>query len=227
MATATIPRLDIFPGVTLRNIEWEDYCKLRDDPAHDRLRMTYLDGDLTIMSPRYCHDNGSRRIFMLVIAVATAWRIRFLAAGTTTLRRKGRARLKGAGKEPDDGFYLGDDVARIKGKDDLDLAVDPPPNLAIEVDNTGDSEAALPAHARIRVPEVWIYKVRERSLWFGRLAGEDYEEIGRSIGLPRLTPTLVLEALEAARAGDMDDLDFHDWLQPWARALPGPPGEVR
>lgn len=227
MATATIPGPGVTHGVTLRNIEWEGYCKLRDDPAHDRLRMTYLDGDLTIMSPQLVHDNGSRRLLYVVAAVAFAWRIRFFTVGTTTLRREGRAEVGGAGKEPDEGFYLGDDAARVKGKDTLDLSVDPPPNLAIEVDNTGDSGAALPAYARIGVPEVWIYRAREQALWFGRLAGDGYEEIGRSLGLPRLTPGLVLGALQAAREAEMDDLDFHDWLQPWARGLPEPPGEAR
>ena len=161
----------------------------------------------------------------VVAAVAVACRIRFLTVGTTTLRREGRTRLEGAGKEPDEGFYLGANVERIIGKDDLDLAVDPPPDLAIEVDNTVDSEVSLPTYARIGVPEVWIYKAREQTLRFGRLAGDHYNEIGRSLGLPRLTPALVLEALEAV-AG-MDDLDFHDWLQPWARALPAPPAEGR
>jgi Uma2 family endonuclease len=215
------------PGsLTLRDVEWETYEKLRDDPANDRLRMTYLDGTLIIMSPQILHDSDSRRLLYVVTAVVRAWRIRFLAVGTTTLRLEGRADLQGAAKEPDEGFYLGGDAARIRGKTTLDLTVDPPPNLAIEVDNLADSEAALPAYARIRVPEVWLYKARDRNLWFGRLAGEGYEEIDRSIHLPRLTPLLVMEALEAAHAGEMDELDWLDWLDAWARALPEPPAAV-
>ena len=212
------------PGcITLRKVDWESYEKLRDDPSNDHLRMTYLDGTLTIMSPQLVHDLDSRHLFLVVIAVVRAWRIPFLAVGTTTLRRKGRVHLKGAAKEPDEGFYLGEDAARIRGKQTLDLTVDPPPNLAIEVDNKADTEAALPTYARIRVPEVWRYNARDRTLWFGRLAVEGYEETGRSLGLPRLTPSLVTEALETALAGDMDELDWLDWLDAWARTLPEPP----
>jgi Uma2 family endonuclease len=210
-------------GLTLRNVEWETYEGLNDEEANHHVRMTYLDGTLTIMSPQLVHDLDSRRFIHVFTAVARAWRIQILAVGTTTLRRKGRVRLKGAAKEPDEGFYLGEDAARIRGKTTLDLTVDPPPNLAIEVDNKADTEAALPTYARIRVPEVWRYNAQDRTLWFGRLAGEGYEEIGRSLGLPRLTPTLVREALDAALGVCKDELDWLDWLDAWARALPEPP----
>jgi Uma2 family endonuclease len=219
MATATTTRSTVPAVPTIRNVEWTTYCKFRDDPANDHLRMTYLDGDLTIVSPQLVHDFDSRAILLVVIAVARAYRIRFLPVGTTTLRKEGRGPLQGASKEPDEGFYLGEDVARIRGKTDLDLAIDPPPNLALEVDNTGDSEAALPTYARIGVPEVWRFDAVDRSIWFGRLVGDHYEEIGRSLGLPRLTPTLVIEALEA-RMQEPDYVDWLDWLDRWARALP-------
>ena len=207
MATAT---------ETLRNVDWATYCKLRDDPANDHLRMTYLDGDLTIVSPDLIHDIDSRGIMIEVMAVARAWCIRCMVVGTTTLRKEGQGPLQGAGKEPDEGFFLGDDVARIRGKTVLDLSIDPPPNLALEVDNTGDSEVALPTYARIGVPEVWRFDAVERTLWFGRLVGDHYEEAGRSLGLPRLTPSLVIEALDAR----MRSLDDTDWLDGWARTLP-------
>ena len=221
MATATITRPTVQIGETLRNVEWATYCKFRDDPANDHLRMTYLDGDLTIVSPHMVHDIDSWGIGYVVLAVVRAYRIRFLAVGTTTLRKVGRADLQGAAKEPDAGFYLGDNVVRIRGKTVLDLSIDPPPNLALEVDNTGNSEAALPTYARIGVPEVWRFDAVERTLWFGRLDGDHYEETNRSLGLPRLTPSLVLEALEA-RMREPDDIDWLDWLDRWARALPEP-----
>ena len=155
MATITTSPPAIFPGVTLHNVDWAEYCKLRDDPAHDHLRMTYLDGELTIMSPLLRHDHSARRLFVIVIAVARAWQINFMMTGTTTLRREGRAPIKGSGKEPDEAFYLGEDEARVRNNETLDLTVDPPPNLAIEVENWSEAEVGLAAYARIGVPEVW------------------------------------------------------------------------
>ena len=219
MSIAETPEAEI---VHLSDVEWEDYCKLRDDPANDHVRMIYLDGTLTIMSPEYRHDTGSRRFFRVVTTVADAWDINYLAIGTTTLRRQGRARLRGAGKEADEGFYLGEDEARVRDNEDLDMAVDPPPTLAIEVENKATSKHALPAYARVGVPEVWVYKARARALRFLRLEGESYREVDRSVALPRLTPALVLEAL-AARAPGLGDRLWARWLEGWAQALPEPP----
>ncbi len=124
-----------------------------------------------------------------------------MAVGTTTLRKEGRGPLQGAGKEPDEGFFLGDDVARIRGKTILDLSIDPPPTLALEVDNTANSEAALPTYARIGVPEVWRFDA-DRAFPLVRAPRRGhYDEIGRSLGLPRLTPTLVLRGARSPDAG--------------------------
>jgi Uma2 family endonuclease len=219
MATATTSRSTIPAGETLRNIDWATYNKFRDDPANDHLRMTYLDGDLTIEPPQLALGFESRRIMFIVMAVARSYRIRLMVVGGTTLRKEGRGPLAGSGKEPDEGFFLGDDVAKIRGKTVLDLAVDPPPTLALEVDNTGNSEAALPTYARIGVPEVWRFAATEQTLWFGRLVGDHYQEVVRSLSLPRLTPALVLQALEARRQ-EPDDIDWLDWLDRWVRELP-------
>ncbi|WP_435010941.1 Uma2 family endonuclease [Tundrisphaera lichenicola] len=219
MATVTPARSTIPVGATLHNVAWATYCKLRDEPANDHVRMTYLDGELTIVSPHLVHDYDSRRIMLVVLAVSRAYRIRCMVVGTTTLRKKGRGPIQGAAKEPDEGFYLGEDVARIRGKQVLDLTIDPPPTLALEVDHSANSEAALPTYPRIGVPEVWRLDVKEQSLWFGRLAGDHYEEIDRSPSLPRLTPALVLQALEA-RMQQPDDIEWLDWLDQWARDLP-------
>jgi Uma2 family endonuclease len=204
--------------LTIKGVDWETYCALRDDEENSQIRMIYLDGNLTIMSPQYRHDGNSRRFFLLIATVAGIWEIDFMPIGTTTLRRAGRAPKKGAGKEADEGFYLGADEAKVRDNQEINMAVDPPPTLAIEVDNLVDSEDALPADARIGVPEVWLYKAREPALWFGRLSNGKYVEVNRSVALPRLTPSLVLEALEA-RAGQGDRL-WVKWLEAWARALP-------
>jgi hypothetical protein len=84
-------------------------------------------------------------------------------------------------------------VNEILAKATLDLAVDPPPSLWVEVDNWGSSQSKLPLYAGLRVPEVWRYRVRRHKLWFGRLSGNTYEPTDRSLVLPGLTTRLVLD----------------------------------
>jgi Uma2 family endonuclease len=204
---------------TLHHVAWSFYCQLRDDPANDRLRMIYLDGDLTLMSPQHRHDMSSRRFFEIITTVAQVWDINYHVIGATTLRRRGKTSKQGAGKEPDEGFYLGADEARVRDNDDLDLSVDPPPSLAVEVDNTGNSRRALATYARLGVPEVWVYHVPSHALQFYRLEGNSYQKVDRSVVLPRLTTQNVLEAL-ARRSVEGGDRQWVAWLETWARSLP-------
>jgi Uma2 family endonuclease len=208
-------------GTILRGISWKTYCRLRDNPHNYRVRMSYLDGTLLLMSPECYHDGNGRRLAMIVDEVTEALNIPILGTATTTLRRKGDRPRKGSGKEPDQAFYIGENEVRMRGMKNLDLDVDPPPNLVIEVDHTRSSKYALSIYASLGVPEVWRYKLRKKILWFGRLVGDHYEPIERSLNLPRLTPALVVQALD--QADPMGQNAWKRWLRAWAVGLPEPP----
>jgi len=210
-------------ALTLHDVPWNLYVQLRDLDANSHLRMTYHDGTLIFVSPQYLHDRSSQRLGMLVRLVAAALGIDVAGTGTTTLRRKGVGRRKGSGKEPDNGFYVGPHERLIRGKSQIDLKVDPPPDLAIEVDNKADSKVALTTYARIGVPEIWRYDVKDHAVWFGRLANEVYESVDRSLCLPVLTPELVIQALDAFDDDDMSETKWLGWLREWASRLPAPP----
>ena len=209
------------PATILRGISWKTYCRLRDNPRNHRVRMTYLDGTLILMSPEYVHDFKSRRMALIVDMVTEALDIPIQGTVTTTLRRKGDWPRKGSGKEPDQAFYIGGHAPRMSRRKDLDLDVDPPPDLVIEVDHTRDSKRALAIYARLGVPEVWRYRTRSKTLGFGRLTGDRYEPVDRSVNLPRLTPALVVRALEQAE--EMGETAWKRWLRAWTLDLPEPP----
>lgn len=209
------------PGTVLHGITWKTYLKLRDNERNYHTRMTYLDGTLILMSPEHIHDSKSRRLAMVVDQVTDALDIPCHGTATTTLRRKGDRPRKGSGKEPDYGFYFREKEPLVRTKEDIDLDVDPPPDLAIEIDNKADSSRALKLYARLSVPELWRYKPRTKTLWFGRLAGGHYEPIQRSLNLPRLTPNLVVQALE--QADQIGETPWKRWLRAWAVELPEPP----
>jgi Uma2 family endonuclease len=222
MATDTRDQVEFAEqGTILRGISWKTYCRLRDNPRNYRVRMSYLDGTLLLMSPEYIHDFDCRRLVMIVDMVTEALRIPCQGTATTTLRRKGDRPRKGSGKEPDYGFYFGENEVRMSRRKELDLDVDPPPDLIIEVDHTRSSKLALSIYARLSVPEVWRYRTKSKALWFGRLVDDHYEPIERSLNLPRLTPALVLQALEEAEL--LREIDWRPWLRAWAVGLPEPP----
>lgn len=212
------------PGFVLHGVPRALYGQLRALEANERVRMTYLDGTLVFMSPEYIHDSVAQRLGQVVRVVAAASGIEVAGTGTTTLRRGGEVGDAGAAQEPDNGYYVGPNERKIRGKTAIDLDVDPPPDLAIEVDNTSGSSLALAVYARLGVPEVWRYDVRRHRLWFGRLDGEGYSPADRSLCLPRLTVGLVLQALDRLDDPSVGESTWLLWLLDWARALPGPPG---
>jgi Uma2 family endonuclease len=204
-------------GPALRGLPWEMYLELRELDANYHTRMTYHDGMLFLVSPEYRHNLGAERLGVIIREISDAFDIEYACTRTTTLRRAGDGTFKGDAKEPDTGFYIGDNEAIIRGKTTIDLDVVPPPDLAIEVDNKSDSAVALPTYAGLLVPEVWRYDSRKHTLWFGRLEGGVYETIDRSVCLPMLTPALVIAALDAFRP-EMSERTWERWVREWARA---------
>ena len=180
--------------------------------------MTYHDGTLELTYPLYRHEKSSSRLTRFIWAVVEVLDIpcACAGAGSTTLRRKEEGPKKGSGKEPDTSFHITNEH-RIRERDEIDLDVDPPPDLAIEVDNTADSEAKLPVYAKLGVPEVWRYDAKTGSLWFGRLQTDGtYRPIERSECLPMLTPALVLDALGRCRG--VEESRWGRLLRDWVRA---------
>jgi Uma2 family endonuclease len=212
---ATVTETEIEPLI-LHGVTYRQYVRLRKNPRNDHLRMTFFDGVLELMSPEYRHEFGARQIDLLIHAVASIFGIAYRGAASTTFRR-GELRGepgKGKGKEPDQSYYFSNAPA-IHGHQTIDLEVDPPPDLWIEVDNRSSSRGRLPLYAALGVPEVWQYRVRRSTLKFWRLAGDHYEEIGQSLSLPMLTPAVVLERLAMAAQASDDiawDREMRRWL---------------
>jgi len=223
MATVAAPQPQtIEPDqVILPEVSWETYCRLRDAEGNDSIRMIYLDGSLTLMAPAFEHEGPNQLLGQLVRAVMTVMGLEMRGIGSVTLRRQIQPD-KGVGKEPDVAFYLGEDELRIRGRRKLDLDIDPPPTLAIEVDHTRNSTPALTVYARLGVREVWRFSVPKQSVWIGCLDGQTYRGVDRSVVLPRLTPTLILEALDRFEVGDLGELGWFEWVKAWTQALPEP-----
>jgi Uma2 family endonuclease len=193
MATVLVRKFD---STVLRRVPFETYVRLRDEPTNGHLRMAFHDGTLEIMSPEYIHEVPSRRLGLLIAILAGELGLPCTGSASTTFRRRRGGVFKGSGKEPDESFYLANEH-RILGKATIDLDQgDPPPDLWIEVDNRTGTKGRLPVYASLGVPEVWRFDARKKTIWIGRLNDTGtYDELDRSVALPMLTRSLVLEGL--------------------------------
>jgi Uma2 family endonuclease len=92
------------------------------------------------------------------------------------------------GVEPDGCFYL-QHVDEMRAKDRIDLRVDPPPDLVIEVDITHASLPKLPLFGQFGVAEVWRYDGERLDML--ELEGGRYVLAERSPVLPIVTSDAV------------------------------------
>jgi len=195
--------------IVLRGISWETYERLLADHTDSSApRFAYDRGVLEILSPSPAHEKYNRSIALLVEVLAEEMGIDVYDFGSTTFRSEELDR----GFEPDSCFYIRN-KERVRGKGRIDLAVDPPPDLVIEVDMTSPSLNKLPIYAHLGVPEVWRYD--GESLKILVLRGSEYAEAPLSVVLPPLTGAVLSRFVEESKR-----LKRTAWLKTvreWAR----------
>lgn len=140
--------------LVLYNISWETYEQLLEVFAeHSTPRMTYYKGTLELMTPLPEHERTSWTLGRLLVVLSEELGIEILGLRTTTWRLKPKA----VGKEADECFYIQNE-SLMRGKLKIDLAVDPPPDLAVEIDTTYSSIDKMAVYAELKVPEVWRWR---------------------------------------------------------------------
>ena len=197
----------------LEGISWETYERLLQDLEGQNLRLTYDQGRLTIVSPTHRHDKLKKLIGRMIELMSLELGVVVSSFGSATWKRIDAAK----GLESDECYYVQNEPL-VRGTDDLDLAVDPPPDLAVEVDVTRHVAARLPVYASLGVGEVWQFRGKQlRAL---ALKGGAYEPIETSLAFPMLRPAELEQFLAMRHAVDENTLmvRFRDWL----RTLPQP-----
>jgi Uma2 family endonuclease len=180
--------------IVLDNITWDVYEQLlatnRDRSVP---RFTYDRGRLEIISPSAQHEELRHMAALFVEVIAEEMNINVRGLGSTTFRREDIQR----GFEPDACFYV-QNATRIRGKTELDLTIDPPPDVVIEVDLSNPSLAKFPIFAQLGVPEVWRYNGRQWQIF--QLVAEEYVQQVQSTALPCLTAEVLTNMLDESRS---------------------------
>ena len=153
--------------IVLRGASWADYQRLLEMRGdHSAPRISYLEGELEIMSPSRPHELLKSMIGCLVEAWCLERGIEFSPYGSWTLEKKDVER----GVEADECYVFGE--------------VEEPerPDLAIEVVWTTGGLNKLEIYRKLGVREVWFW--RRGRLTVHRLRDEAYEEASESLVLP-------------------------------------------
>lgn len=164
--------------VFLHDLSWGDYERLlemRGDCSAPRI--SYLEGEVEIMSPSQTHEGIKSTLGRLVEAYCLERGIPFGTYGSWTLKSPDRTR----GAEPDECWIFGD----VPGDR---------PHLAIEVLWTSGRIDKLEIYRKLGVAEVWYWRLGRIEPYC--LRGERYVPVTASEVLPGLDLELLAGFLD-------------------------------
>jgi Uma2 family endonuclease len=194
MMLLELKRIHLPPGqrVILENVTWKELeTIIAELGEHRAARIAYDRGILEIISPLAEHQFDKEIISDLVKALLEELNIEFRCLGSTTFKNQFMAQ----GIEPDQCFYIKNEAV-IRGKKRLDLTIDPPPDLALEIDIT--SRTHLNIYQGLKVPEVWGFE--NGILQINLLQNGVYVESKSSLNFPNLPLIEVIpESLQKSR----------------------------
>ena len=193
----------------LLDVSWPDYEAMLRIVGERRIRVTYDGGTMEVAKPSQRHEKAAQLLGLFIPRLAEELEIPYEPLGMTTWRRSGLKK----GLEPDQCYSIRNEAV-VREKAEIDLDVDPPPDLAIEVDITHSSLDRLAIYAGLGVPEVWRFD--GRSLTMLRLQPDGrYQPCPSSEGFPDLLPADVERFLELGRSADK--IRWARELRAWVR----------
>ena len=197
--------------IQLHPASWETFNQLLEDLGDNgNKRLTYYQKTLQIMSPLGRHENNNRFIESLISVIADELNLNLKKFGSLTLKSQPLQQ----GVEPDSCYYIANEY-QVRSKPNIDLAIDPPPDLVLEVDMTSGSLNKLPIHANFRVPEFWQYDGEKLTVFILEEAGNTYQEVNQSKIFPFLDvkqiPQLIQQSLEIGETATLKQ--FRQWVK--------------
>lgn len=194
----------------LSGISWPTYLALvKDLEDFPGVRVAYDRGILEIMSPSKLHENLKTCLSQMLEILMFELNIERDSSGSTTWKREDLAK----GIEPDACYYIASEP-RVRGKPQVDLSVDPPPDLAIEVDLEKPGIEKLEIYAGLGIPEVWKYDGEQLRVFLLQPDGR-YREVTTSASFPFLPLDELARFLSQRQATGENRLlhAFRDWVR--------------
>jgi len=205
-----ISQIETLAGQTtvLHDIDWQQFESILEDLGDKRVaRIAYLNGVLEIRMPLPKHEKIKVLIGGFVQTLLDEMEIDFEPFGSTTFKRLD----KSAGLEPDDCFYIQNNVV-MRGIRKLDMTIDPPPDLAIEVDVT--SKTKLQVYQALAIAELWIYTEDALKIYIlcdGEYIESELSPIFGNIPIRDVIPQFVELSLKEGRSSAIKA--FRTWIK--------------
>jgi Uma2 family endonuclease len=173
---------DLDQRIRLHGLTWDDYeALLAMRGESSAVRITYLEGEVELISPGRPHETQKKKLARLCEAWAEEKAIMLEGFGSWTLKQREVER----GAEADECYVV--------GRPESDEAIQVP-DFAIEVVFTSGGINKLEVYRKLGVREVWFW--RGEHLTFHALRGDQYVAIAQSEILPDLDVALIARCMQ-------------------------------
>jgi Uma2 family endonuclease len=217
MSTAPLPvppatgsrRIEPEQHFVLAGLSWEQYVAISDAlPNRAGLRTAFDGSRLELMTTSSPQEWYKCLLGRIVETLTFELEYPLHSGGNTTFRREDLQR----GLEADECFWI-EHALEIPNHRPWDPDVDPPPDLAVEIDVTSSSVDREDIYAKLRVPELWRFDGELLQAYRRTEAGE-YEPIEYSLAFPFLR---VADLLPFVLSDERDEnaliRSFLQWLR--------------
>jgi Uma2 family endonuclease len=214
MATISPPAAISPPSIAsdqrsvLHGVSWRTYRDLLNAHGEGPVRLTYHRGVLEIMTLSQLHERLSLHLHNLISTLSQELGLEIASVGSTTMHSE----QLDVGAEADQSYYIRHEEI-VRDRAEYDPAIDPPPDLAVEIDLSSKSFRRLLIYAALGIPEVWQYDGEH--LVFKTLTGDgQYCPIERSLSFPSLASADLEQFVK--RHGTVGEnallREFREWL---------------
>jgi Uma2 family endonuclease len=193
--------------VIFHNITWQAYQQILAALGESRsARLTYDQGTLEITMPLEEHESATRLIELFIRILVVELGLKIKTMGSTTLNRPDLERSA----EPDNCYYIQNQP--LVAQKTVDLSVDPPPDLIVEVDITHTDINKLNFYASMGVPEFWRYNGEVLRIY--QLQEHQYIEVENSPTFVWVIKERLYQFLQECQVDEVQaEKSFRAWVQ--------------
>lgn len=176
--------------ILLPQLSWEGFESLVTELGESRsLRLCYYEGQLEMMMPFVEHETANRLFDRMITTIAEELEMPLWLSGSVLLKVP---HVKIA-KEPSSSYYIHNE-AKVRGKKELNYALDPLPDLVLEIDLNKSYFNQMIVYGDLGIKEVWRYD--GETLMFYELNHGAYILRNNSPTFDFLTPDIALNYFE-------------------------------
>lgn len=167
----------------ISDVSYAFYKQFCEEIGERPIRLSFTDGMLEIMITKSPHEYYKKILAKLVEATILECDIPVRSGGNMTFQRDDLEK----GFEPDECWWIAHE-ARVRGQTEFNFQIDPPPDLAIEIEMSRSLVNRISIYAAIGVPEIW--RCNGKTLRFCQLQADGtYADSTHSSSFPFLCPS--------------------------------------